>query len=107
MVVTKTEANLFSFILKCGNDSTFKSWKGWYLQVEVKSSYNGEKRYEFRPIDMTTVFYEDEGISEWLYNPGDALLDELDNDGQLTRPNTFLRTWANQFFDDDGRVDQS
>jgi len=39
---------------------------------------------------MANVFEEDEGISEWLDDPGDALLDELDENGEATRPNTFL-----------------
>ncbi|KAA8538912.1 hypothetical protein F0562_025604 [Nyssa sinensis] len=48
------------------------------------------------------------GISEWLDDPGDALLDELDDDGQSNRPNTFLATWANHYSDDDmGRPSQS
>ncbi|KAA8537072.1 hypothetical protein F0562_029550 [Nyssa sinensis] len=79
-------------------------------EVEVEAFYKG-RGVDFKPIDLATAFEEDEEgvrILEWLDDPGDALLDELDDDGQPNRPNTFLATWANKYSDDDmGRVSQS
>ncbi|KAA8544634.1 hypothetical protein F0562_022646 [Nyssa sinensis] len=81
------------------------------LRLKLKHFIKEERGVDFKPIDLTTVFEEDEegvGISEWLDDPGDALLDELDDDGQPNRPNTFLATWANHYSDDDmGRPSQS
>ena len=68
------------------------------MRLKVKHMFKEQRSREFQPIDLTTVFEEDEeytGLSEWLDDPGDALLDELDGDGQPNRPNTFLATLAN------------
>ena len=58
------------------------------------------QQVEFKAIELSNVFQEDEGISEWLDDPGDALLDEIDENGEATRPNTFLATWADKYSDD-------
>ncbi|KAA8539214.1 hypothetical protein F0562_025906 [Nyssa sinensis] len=77
---------------------------GFVEQAAIRGRTRTDPGVDFKPIDLATVFAEDEegvGISEWLDDPGDALLDELDDDGQPNRPNTFLATWANHYLDDD------
>ena len=48
----------------------------------------------FEPLDLSHIFEDDDVLSEWLDDPGDALLDEIYDEEQPPRPNTFLATWA-------------
>ena len=62
------------------------------MQLKVKHMFKEQRSHEFQPIELTTVFEEDEeymGLSEYLDDPGDALLDEIDGDDQPNRPNSF------------------
>lgn len=80
------------------------------MRLKVKHMFKEQKNQEFQPIDLTTIFDEDEenmGLSEWLDDPGDALLDELDGNGVPNRPNSYLATWANHPIDDNMGVDPS
>ncbi|PSS08381.1 Ribonuclease H-like domain protein [Actinidia chinensis var. chinensis] len=71
------------------------------MRLKLKFLANEDRESEFKPIDLSNVFEEDEGISEWLDDPGDILLDELGDNGQPTKPNTFLATWANHYSDNE------
>ena len=78
------------------------------MRLKLKFLTNEDRESEFKPIDLSNVFEEDEGISEWLDDPGDTLLDELGDDGQPTKPNTFLFTCANHYSDNEaGGIGQS
>ncbi|GAA0153407.1 hypothetical protein LIER_11653 [Lithospermum erythrorhizon] len=49
---------------------------------------------DYKPIDVTHIFHEDNVVLEWLDIPGDPLLDEFEDDTSKSRSNTFLATWA-------------
>ena len=70
------------------------------MRLKLKFLMKERQRVEYKAIDLSNVFQEDEGISEWLDDPGDALLDEIDENGEATRPNTFLATWADKYSGD-------
>ena len=62
------------------------------IRLKLKHLMKDKKGYKFRSTNLITVFEEDEGVLEWLNDPRSAVLDELDDDGQPTKPNTFLKT---------------
>ncbi|GAA0143850.1 hypothetical protein LIER_04436 [Lithospermum erythrorhizon] len=74
------------------------------MRLKLRHLMNDRKNtdVDYKPIDVAHIFYDDNLLSRWLDAPGDALLDEFDDDGER-RPNTFLATWTKRLsrsFDD-------
>ena len=66
-----------------------------WLKLKHIIKVNHKRHVNFKAIDLTTIFDEDKGIYEWLDDPKDTLLDELDENISDARPNSYLGTFEN------------
>ncbi|KAG8380969.1 hypothetical protein BUALT_Bualt06G0071700 [Buddleja alternifolia] len=67
-----------------------------YFDFDIGGYDKRKVDLEFQSIDLSHIFDDDDDdiLSEWLDDPGDALFDKYDDDGQPVRPNIFLATRA-------------